>query len=565
MRAALSEALGDLRRTMPLTDESRLSDAQLLERFLAARDEAAFAALVRRHGPMVLGVCRRVLRHHHDAEDAFQAAFLVLARKAAAVRRESLGNWLYTVAYHAALEARAAAARRRARERQVETMPHPEVPPAPANDWRPLLDRELHRLPEKYRAAVVLCDLEGKSRKEAAGELGIAEGTLSSRLATARGMLARRLARCGVSLAGGIVAVGLAQEATAAVPSSLVNATVQAAALVAAGGAAAVATPAAGLMKGVLKAMLWTKLKIVVAAAMVTAVLGAGSLVYRAAGQPAAPEEKPATDPEALRKENELLRLNIQVLLEKIRSLEAELAALKGQPGEAAQPTAKLPTAVDSAKPMPKPTRSGLTRQSNIAGSQNNLKQLGLAFHNYADTYGGKFPPAAIAHPPGKPLLSWRVALLPWLEQDRLYKEFHLDEPWDSEHNKKLLDQMPKVFELPGVAMKQRGLTVYQVFVGRDALFENTRQRRFPAEITDGTSNTILVVEAAEAVPWTKPADIPFGDKDPRTQIGGWYGDYVNIGMCDGSVRRMELKKISQETLRNAIMPNDGNVLGPDW
>src|SRR5262249_53892979 len=154
--------------------------------FLAGRDEAAFAALVRRHGPMVFGVCRRVLRHHHDAEDAFQAAFLVLARKAAGVRHESLGSWLYTVAYHAALEARAVAARRRADERQVEEMPHPEVSPVEVQDWRPLLDRELHRLPQKYQAALVLCDLEGKSRKDAAGELGIPEGTLSSRLATAR-------------------------------------------------------------------------------------------------------------------------------------------------------------------------------------------------------------------------------------------------------------------------------------------------------------------------------------------------------------------------------------------
>jgi RNA polymerase sigma factor (sigma-70 family) len=537
---------------MPLTDESQLSDAQLLERFLATREEAAFAALVRRHGPMVLGVCRRVLRHHQDAEDAFQAAFLVLARKAAAVRRETLGNWLYTVAYRAALEARAAAARRRARERQVETMPDPEVPPPDVQDWRPLLDRELHRLPEIYRAAVVLCDLEGKSRKEAAGELGIVEGTLSSRLAKARGLLAWRLARRGVSLAGGVLAVGLAREATAAVPASLVNVTVQSAALVAAGGMAAVATPAAGLGKGVLKAMLWTKVKFVVAAAMVTAVVGAGGLVYRAAGQPAA-EEKPAPDPEALRKENELLRLNIQVLLEKIRTLEAELAAVQGKADGAAQPT-----------PPTKPT-AGLKQQSGIIRSQNNLKQIGLAFHNYADTYGGKFPAAAICDRQGKPLLSWRVALLPWLEQDALYRAFHLDEPWDSEHNKKLLEQMPKIFELPGVAMKQRGTTAYEVFVGKDALFEGHRQRRFPAEITDGTSNTILAVEAADPVPWTKPAEIPYGDKDPRTQIGGWYGDEVNILMCDGSVRKIDRKKVSEETLRNAIMPNDGNVLGKDW
>jgi hypothetical protein len=305
-------------------------------------------------------------------------------------------------------------------------------------------------------------------------------------------------------------------------------------------------------MKGVLKAMLWTKLKLVVAGAMITAVLGAGSFAYRAAGQTAG-EDKPPVDPEALRKENELLRLNVQVLLEKVRALEAELAAFRGQAAGSATPT-----------PDAEPTRKPTAEQSNNARSQNNLKQIGLAFHNYADTYGGTFPAAAICDPRGKPLLSWRVAILPWLEQDRLYKEFHLDEPWDSEHNKKLLDQMPKTYALPGAKVKP-GTTVYQVFVGKDALFQTNQKRRFPAEITDGTSNTILVVEAADPVPWTKPADIPFGDKDPRTQIGGWNGDYVNVGICDGSVRKLELKKISQETLRNAIMPNDGNVLGSDW
>jgi RNA polymerase sigma factor (sigma-70 family) len=136
------------------------ADAQLLARFLATRDEAAFAALVRRHGPMVLGVCRRLLRHTQDAEDAFQAAFLVLARKAASVlKQEAVGSWLYMVAYRTAQRARAGQARRRAREKQMCEMPHPEARPAEAQDWRPLLDQELSRLPEKYRTAIVLCDL----------------------------------------------------------------------------------------------------------------------------------------------------------------------------------------------------------------------------------------------------------------------------------------------------------------------------------------------------------------------------------------------------------------------
>jgi hypothetical protein len=195
--------------------------------------------------------------------------------------------------------------------------------------------------------------------------------------------------------------------------------------------------------------------------------------------------------------------------------------------------------------------------------SLNNLRQMALAFHNYMAAYG-HFPPAAICDAAGKPLLSWRVAILPFVEQDHLYKQFKLDEPWDSEHNKKLLDKMPKIYALPGVRIKGSGLTAYQLFVGKDALFDGGKKPRI-ADIPDGTSNTVLIAEAAEPVPWTRPVDIPFDNKDPRSRVGGWYGDAVNIALCDGSVRMIHRKKITRETFRNAIMPADGNVLGPDW
>jgi RNA polymerase sigma factor (sigma-70 family) len=536
---AWAGVIGELRRTMRLAGEGALPDAQLLERFVAGRDEAAFAALARRHGPMVLGVCRRVLRHHHDAEDAFQAAFLVLARKAASVRGESLAAYLYTVAYHAALEARAAACRRRRRERQVEQMPHPEVAPAEAQDWRPVLDREIHQLPAKFRAAVVLCDLEGKTRKEAARQLRLPEGTLSSRLAAARRRLARGLARHGLSVTGAALAAALAEEASAAVPAALVSSAARAA-----GGAGAPAA-AAGLVKGVMKAMLMTRLKATLAAVVLTAALGTGGYAYRAAGE-AAPADKPPPDPEALRKENELLRLNVQVLLEKVRAQENEIAALKGQ--VAGRPRGENRDA----------------DKENSHKSQQNLRQIALAFHNYMAAYN-TFPPAASYDRGGRPLLSWRVHLLPFLEQDELYKQFHLDEPWDSDHNKALLGKMPRVYALPGKALKDPWLTPFQVFVGKDALFDGPRKPRLAEDIPDGTSNTILVVEGAEGVPWTKPEDIPLGEKDPRTQIGGWYGDFANVSLCDGSARKIDLRKMSTETLRNAITPADGQPFGPDW
>src|SRR5262249_12607774 len=150
-----------------------LTDGQLLGRFIERRDEAAFAALVRRHGAMVWGVCRRVLGEHHDVEDAFQAAFLVLVRKAASiVPQEMVGNWLYGVAYQTALRARAARAKRRTRERQLMQMPEPTAAePTLWRDLKPVLDQELSRLPAKYRVAIILCDLEGKTRREAARQL----------------------------------------------------------------------------------------------------------------------------------------------------------------------------------------------------------------------------------------------------------------------------------------------------------------------------------------------------------------------------------------------------------
>jgi RNA polymerase sigma factor (sigma-70 family) len=315
-------------------DGGGLSDGQLLGRFLDSGEEAAFAALVRRHGRMVLGVCRRILGHAQDAEDAFQATFLVLARKAASViRREALASFLYGVAYRTAVRARARAARRRATERQVQDMPHPEVAPPEAQDWRPVLDRELSRLPEKYRAVLVLCDLECQTRRQAARRLGLPEGTLASRLATARRMLARRLVRCGITLSGGALAGALSETAASAgVPALLLRSTVKAAVLIAAGRAAAVTTPAVALMNEVLGAMLMTKLKFAVAAVMVMVTLGTGGLAYRAAGQSEGkPPDRPRTEVEALRHEVELLKFNLEVVLEKCRAQEAELRALRGR------------------------------------------------------------------------------------------------------------------------------------------------------------------------------------------------------------------------------------------
>jgi RNA polymerase sigma factor (sigma-70 family) len=205
-----------------------VADSNLLERFTARRDEAAFAALVQRYGPLVLGVCRRALRHEQDAEDAFQATFLVLARNAGTVRkRESVGSWLYGVAYRIARKARATRGRRQGRESQLQDVPAP-AEASPEWVWReirPVLDEEVNQLPPKYRLAFVLCYLEGKTNEQAARQLGCPLGTVLSRLARAREQLRGRLTRRGLAVSAALLAAALKGRAgAAAVPPALARA-----------------------------------------------------------------------------------------------------------------------------------------------------------------------------------------------------------------------------------------------------------------------------------------------------------------------------------------------------
>jgi RNA polymerase sigma factor (sigma-70 family) len=282
----IQHLLADLR-----LDGDGMTDGELLARFLGSRDEDALAALVRRHASMVWGVSRRLL-NHHDAEDAFQATFLVLVRKAADVPRAAVANWLHGVARQTAVRLRATAAKRGRRESQVVNMPEPNVPEVRDADLQGVVDEELSRLPKHYRGVVVLCDLEGMTRKEAARQLGIPEGSVASRLARARALLAKRLAQQGLVFSGGSVAVALsAGSASASAPPPLVASTIKAASLLASGQAAGVVSAKiAALTEGVVKAMFVTKIKNVLAMVLVVgvALAGAAGLIYQthAAGQP---------------------------------------------------------------------------------------------------------------------------------------------------------------------------------------------------------------------------------------------------------------------------------------
>jgi RNA polymerase sigma factor (sigma-70 family) len=292
MPTPINDVVAFLRRTALGPEDGSLTDGQLLARFIEQRDPAAITALVQRHGPMVWGVSRRILRNHYDAEDAFQATFLVLVRKARSVRqREAVANWLYGVAHQTALKARAMLARRRTRERQGTAMPEPQAAEQDTwNDLQPLLDQELSHLPDKYRIAIVLCDLEGKIRKEAARQLGLPEGTLAGHLTRGRALLAKRLARHGLAVSGGALAAVLSQKAASAdVPISLVFSTIKAASMLAAGQAAApgvISVKVAALTEGVMKSMLLTKLKIPLALVVALAITGTG-VAYRFLPAPA--------------------------------------------------------------------------------------------------------------------------------------------------------------------------------------------------------------------------------------------------------------------------------------
>jgi RNA polymerase sigma factor (sigma-70 family) len=293
----LRAVVHSLRHLCAAEEHRQQADGELLAAFLSRRDQTAFTAIVRRHGPMVLGVCRRMLARPEDAEDCFQATFLLLARRAVSVRkRESLGSWLHGVAYRMATNSRRAAARRRAHEARAAAAPAPN--PAWLAAWREVqavLDDEIQRLPAAYRQAFILCGLEGKGCAEAARELGQQEGTVWSRVARARGLLRARLARRGVSLALVLAAGAVSDNALrAAVPAEFVRATAR----VAAGRVPPSASVGALVQRGV-PGMVGGKVKGIATALFLAGalVVGAGALARQqgavAPGAPPAGKDLP--------------------------------------------------------------------------------------------------------------------------------------------------------------------------------------------------------------------------------------------------------------------------------
>jgi RNA polymerase sigma factor (sigma-70 family) len=287
-RQSLGDVVQRLWRVAVRSEAADLDESELLERYLTQRDQTAFAALLQRHGAMVLGVCLRILGNEADAHDAFQATFLIFVRKAGSIRPRALvGNWLHGVARKTALKARAMNRLYQAKLRQAATQPR-EVDPD-REELHALLDEAINRLPPRNRAALVLCELEGRSLKDAAQLLGCPPGTVASRLARARVLLARRLVRQRAALASVGLSLLLAPFASAGVPPSLMVTTTQAATAVAAEPAAALSVVSAkvvALMEGVLKTMLLTRLKMVSLVLLATVLAGGGLLSRGAQGAP---------------------------------------------------------------------------------------------------------------------------------------------------------------------------------------------------------------------------------------------------------------------------------------
>ncbi len=295
---------GSLQRLFLDGTVTGLSEAQLLDRFLLRRDEGAFAALVERHGPMVLAVCRRVLRDEHAAEDAFQATFLLLVRRAHSIRgKDALGPWLHRVAYRVAVRASRADSRRKLKEcPSTDAVDRAVSAKKPEPDLRMTIHELLDALPEKYRAPVVLCDLQGWTHDEAARSLRWPIGSVKGRLSRARDLLRTRLARHGLTATSATIAVAMSQDAIASIPPALIQTTIEAATAIAAGrvvAAGLVPASATALVEEAVRAMFWNKIKILAASMLAIGMLagGAGVMARQQGTKEAAAETSKAVPP----------------------------------------------------------------------------------------------------------------------------------------------------------------------------------------------------------------------------------------------------------------------------
>ena len=499
-------------------------DADLLRRFTATRDESAFELLVRRHADLVWNVCCGVLRHDADAEDAFQATFLALARRADAIRTPCAAGWLQRVAVHAALKQKA----KSARFRHAEVPEQIEAVAAHDSELAAVVHEELAKLPEAFRLPVLLCDLEGHTHAEAAKQLGWPIGTVSGRLSRARDRLRERLTRRGVAP---VILGSLAAS----------SGTIRAAVAV---GVGAIPAPAGvlALTTEVLSTMQTAKRNLIgVVIALMIGVAGGGTLV--AVGQADAPA--PIAN----------AALPVQVK-----------PAAPEQPQDIAGPKERALSQREQAKPAApeKPIAGPLER----ALSQRNLRAVAQAVLAYTMDKG-HLPTDILDAKTKKPLLSWRVAILPYMEQRAVHKLIKLDEPWDSENNKRLGQAKFKVYAagITEEGVGQLGMTLFKRFSGAHTLHQPGTDVDV-MKTPDGRPMTLLLAEVGDPVPWIKPddpvlepadANNPFAPKTPAPWTGP-YSNVINVAFADGLAFSLK-PDLPRAQINSLIYSNDAMVL----
>jgi RNA polymerase sigma factor (sigma-70 family) len=508
-----------------LVEADRTPDGELLRRFAAARDDAAFELLLRRHADLVWKVCRGVLRDDlHAAEDAFQATFVALAERARAIaRHDSPAAWLFRVARHAALRTR----KRRA-SRPLEPLPDALAAPSRPSavslegaEHAAVLAEEVDRLPPRYREPVILCFFQGYTHAQTAARLGCAVGTVASRVARAKDWLRDRLTDRGVVL-GVPLGTALAAPVDGATTPAVVRACVRSA-------VDATVAPAhiLAISKEVLLAMnsfrpKWTFAAVLLAGALATgAILNAGAATPWPTAASAEPGTPDAADPAPA-------------------------------PAGAAQP--ERPTAA---------------RAVQRASSQRSLARIAQAIRTYQTIHGRL--PTDILDKNGKPLLSWRVAILPHLEQANLYKEFKLDERWDSDANKKWGQTLIRLYVPPGdpaVDPDGYGLTLVKRFTGPSTLHRPGGSLDLTDAPWDRQKATLLLAEVGDAVPWARPddpvvtpaaKDKPFTPQKPPVWAGP-YSNVVNVAFLSGDAASLK-PDLPSETVASLIFWNDAKVL----
>lgn len=506
------------------------SDVDLLHSFVDQRDRAAITDIVDRHGLMVMGVCRNILRNEHDAADAFQATFLVLLKKARSIGKSaSLANWLHGVACRVAKRARSRSGPQPMYEdpgaEMMSTDPSVKVA---SEEEVGLIHEELDRMPERYRLPVILCCLEGETQEQVSRRLGWTAGTVKGRLERGRVMLRVRLKKRGLVIPAAMLTAILAQQAVAQVPGALVGTTVDAAMLVASGqlmAGGAISVNALLLSQEVMKAMLVTKLKIAAMILLAGSVVAGGSAVVFRHVFAAAPPDAVAADTAGLSTDDK----------GGVADDDSREAAGTSQKATA---DAKQPTASKDSREKDNASLqwNGLTDEQKDEISLRQLKALWYAMHDYADKHDGKLPPAAVPNPnlPLTQRLSGFVLLLPHLgvrpsivpEDDEMWKKWHADndaarklfdtidlkQAWDDPVNAKAAKTIVQEFVVPsGAPLRNEGGYAVSHFAfvrGSDGTDNGT----FPldgvagltiGDIPDGTSFTLAIGQIHENLgPW---------------------------------------------------------------